>query len=236
VKDRITPIVDRRDLPRLVREVVEDVEAARPPAVPPESCRLCAQPDESAFETVVEFGDREDDSGMGLDLRRCPSCGQTYGYWFWNPVIHGDDAEEKLWRATPESVVEHLASRDGTSGPRLLFRRPAGIWVVSPLTPDDYVLRAAAASDLEALRLWLDHGGSANAVDPGGETALMKAIGCWAMATLEGREKVVRLLLDRGADVRARDREGRSALERARSWGRREAIVALLSEREGRLE
>jgi ankyrin repeat protein len=58
----------------------------------------------------------------------------------------------------------------------------------------------AALGDVNAVRLMLDHGANANAVDPLGRTPLMYAAASDLLAV-----DVVKLLIERGADVNAKD-------------------------------
>ncbi|HEY7181814.1 MAG TPA: ankyrin repeat domain-containing protein [Blastocatellia bacterium] len=68
------------------------------------------------------------------------------------------------------------------------------------------LLQTAALGDLRATRLMLDHGADVNAVDPMGRTALM-----YAATSDQLPLDVVKLFIERGADVNARSRHAQSA-------------------------
>lgn len=73
------------------------------------------------------------------------------------------------------------------------------------------LMYAARNGDTPALNALLKSGASVNISDNGGETALMKA------ATSSCNEETVRALLNAGADLKARDRQGRNALDSFRA-------------------
>jgi ankyrin repeat protein/beta-lactamase regulating signal transducer with metallopeptidase domain len=78
---------------------------------------------------------------------------------------------------------------------------------------------AAAAGQLDAVDLLLDHKASLELPNRNQETPLIKAAGA-------GRVDVVRALVDRGADVNARTRLGGTALSAAAASGRFEPEIA----------
>jgi len=73
------------------------------------------------------------------------------------------------------------------------------------------LMYAARNGDTPALNALLKSGASVNITDNGGETALTKA------ATSSCNEETVRALLNAGADLQARDRQGRNALDSFRA-------------------
>ena len=73
------------------------------------------------------------------------------------------------------------------------------------------LMYAAENGDTQAVNTLLRNGASVNLADNDGETALMKA------ATSSCTEETVRALLNAGADLNARDRKGRNALDSFRS-------------------
>lgn len=75
--------------------------------------------------------------------------------------------------------------------------------------PNDQLLVAAYQGDLDEARKALDSGANVNAADEYGNTALMLA----AEASPGSNDKVVKLLLERGADADARDPSGLTARE-----------------------
>lgn len=85
---------------------------------------------------------------------------------------------------------------------------------------------AAAASDVAEVRRLLDAGMAVDSVDPRGRTPLMLASGS-AVADDPG-ETLVKELLQRSADVRARDHSGWTCLHHACRNGRVQALKALL--------
>ena len=84
------------------------------------------------------------------------------------------------------------------------------------------LLRASLIGDLEAVRAFLSHGASVNAVDNNGRTALMEAV-------FAGQLETIRELLDRGADVNAQDNDGWAALMEAGAKGRLDIVRILLA-------
>src|SRR5262245_55093429 len=94
------------------------------------------------------------------------------------------------------------------------------------------LLRAAILGDLRATRLMLDHGADVNAVDPLGRTALMYA----ATSDLLPLD-VVKLLIERGANVNARSQHAQSgdtgltALDLAKMRGETPIVALLIKSR-----
>jgi outer membrane protein assembly factor BamB len=76
-------------------------------------------------------------------------------------------------------------------------------------TPDHRLLEAAYQGDLDAAKKALDSGANVNAADEYGNTALMLA----AEASPGSNDRVVKLLLEKGADADARDPSGLTAWE-----------------------
>jgi uncharacterized protein len=99
-------------------------------------------------------------------------------------------------------------------------------------TLNEQLIKAAAFADLESVKNLLDQGADANAKPRDGFTPLMAAASgeYWSVVTvmpgnyqkitlvpahgsgLGGRDKVATVLLENGADVNARDKDGRTAL------------------------
>lgn len=75
------------------------------------------------------------------------------------------------------------------------------------LSPSDksVLVRAASSEDTDAVRALIDNGGSLDARDQYGDTALI-------CAASTGRSENVKMLVDAGADLEARDTGGRTAL------------------------
>lgn len=97
------------------------------------------------------------------------------------------------------------------------------------------LLRAAKAGDVAAVKLLLAAGAKVDLPTVNGVTPLLAATGV-ASSVLDtrGRYKTepqaletARLLLEAGADVRARDRSGATALHGAANWGYNSVILAL---------
>ncbi|MFO0592451.1 MAG: ankyrin repeat domain-containing protein [Polyangiaceae bacterium] len=77
------------------------------------------------------------------------------------------------------------------------------------------------------LRFLLAHGANPNVANERGETPLIRAAGC-PYGSLEcGFPQRIKLLRDAGANVRARDKAGKSALDRAREQGSNEILPLL---------
>jgi peptidoglycan/LPS O-acetylase OafA/YrhL len=82
--------------------------------------------------------------------------------------------------------------------------------------------KAAKTGDIEALKHYLSNGESPNARDPSfGVTAL-------SWAALEGRAEIVELLIEAGADVNAKNRDGATPLHAAAFMGQLEVAQLLL--------
>jgi outer membrane protein assembly factor BamB len=95
--------------------------------------------------------------------------------------------------------------------------------VAARLDADEALFAAARSGDVAAVRARLDSGASPNAANRHGTTVLM-------MAADRGHADVVRLLVERGADVNARDRFfGSSPLELALSGRHTELALWLLA-------
>ena len=71
---------------------------------------------------------------------------------------------------------------------------------------------AASFWVLESVRLLLAAGASVHDSDEHGRTALMHALKCFFVTTLDDVPRVVEELLDAGADVAARDNDGNTPL------------------------
>jgi ankyrin repeat protein/mono/diheme cytochrome c family protein len=80
----------------------------------------------------------------------------------------------------------------------------------------------AGPGDSQALLNALEHGADANAADPISRTVLMRAAISETVAP-----EVMQRLIDRGADVQVKDREGLTALDYARRVGREPVIHVL---------
>ncbi len=87
---------------------------------------------------------------------------------------------------------------------------------------DLWLSEAAFTGDLEALRQALTDGADPNTKDPQSGSTLL------ATAALMGHTEVVGLLLEHGADVNARSRDGGTALHAAAFLGRAEIVKHLL--------
>lgn len=81
----------------------------------------------------------------------------------------------------------------------------------------------AGPGDSRALLAALEHGGDVNASDPLGRTVLMRAAASETLAP-----ETMQLLIERGADVHARDREGFTALDYALRTGRQPLVEVLV--------
>jgi uncharacterized protein len=87
----------------------------------------------------------------------------------------------------------------------------------------DYIskfLLAAYEGNLEFVEFCMLQGFSPNAIDEKGRTPLM-------IASFKGKERIVRYLLEKKADVSVKDNEGRTALDYAEE-GENENVLFLL--------
>jgi ankyrin repeat protein len=95
-------------------------------------------------------------------------------------------------------------------------------------------LRAAQSSDLVLMKLLLEHGADPKLVTDDGTTPLMVASGIgWVEGVTyewsrDANSETVKMILDLGADVNARNSEGRTALMGAAHKGRNEIVQTLV--------
>lgn len=128
-------------------------------------------------------------------------------------------------RAYPDIIAQAIVNGDDDIVQCLTERHSTSI------TTNDRIGKALAAAvttgRLNALRLLLSHGVNVNAyLNDDNDTALILAV----LAQNEDREEVVRLLLEKGADVAIRNASGKTALTTAKEH-RLAAIVRLLEDR-----
>jgi hypothetical protein len=94
---------------------------------------------------------------------------------------------------------------------------------------DKRLLEAAQQGDPELIRAAIAEGASANCRGTNGQTPLLQTI-CRATAPFDSRRRqCIAFLLERGADVDAKDRDGRSALICAARAGDLEAVKVLVN-------
>lgn len=115
------------------------------------------------------------------------------------------------------------ATRGDPDAVRALLDQGANInSVVNGRFPWTPLMHASFEGHLETARLLLDRGAAVNREDLDGFTA--------ATLAAEGEHwEVLKLLAARGEDIRRADATGRSALDRARSSGRRKLVEELLA-------
>ena len=82
--------------------------------------------------------------------------------------------------------------------------------------------RAVRAGRTRYVQFLLDHGANVNAADVAGDTPLRRAV------TEKKRFEVARLLIERGADVHAVNKRGKSVLESANNKTMKELIQTAL--------
>ena len=81
---------------------------------------------------------------------------------------------------------------------------------------------ASRAKKSDLIKRVLEHGISVNVTDNNGWSSLH-----WAMASTEDSVNIVRLLLERGCDKSIKDRQGRTALDLAKTFTRKEETAIL---------
>lgn len=94
---------------------------------------------------------------------------------------------------------------------------------IVPGFPTTYLITAATNNSLDLVRLLLQHKAQVNQPDAFKGTALMAAVG-------KANKVMVELLLGSGADVRAKDNDGKDAMALAKEGGNKE-IIALLEQK-----
>lgn len=113
------------------------------------------------------------------------------------------------------------AMKMGRSEIAKLFGVDAALEEVNTFSPQ-LLSKAAFAGDVDAMKQALTDGADPNIKDPQSGSTLL------ANAALMGHTKVVALLLENGADINARSRDGGTALHAAAFLGRTEAVKLLL--------
>lgn len=104
---------------------------------------------------------------------------------------------------------------------KLMLEYGADVNMTSQLNGQTPLFSAAAADNIDAMKLFLSHGADIKAKDHYGATALHEAA---SFAQLSA----IRLLLDAGASLDARDGEGQTPLYYAVERGRQDMVAALL--------
>ncbi len=122
-----------------------------------------------------------------------------------------------------------LGEMDGDGGPKrdskeAELRRKVALGLQKKLDDDlATMFNAIEEGDMEAVKLLLDKGFKANEVDYDMRSGLH-------FAAAKGEDKIVELLIQRGADVHLRDRWGRNALQDAIDSGHATVTSMLASQ------
>lgn len=122
-------------------------------------------------------------------------------------------SDATLWMATSSIEDLRLLVNAGLSSNQCPYHG---------LHPLMYACRADKTLNFPKVRYLIDLGAEVNAVGPGGRTALH-------YASRGGSAKLCELLLDAGADKTLLDEEGRTPLDVARSFDKKEVVRILLS-------
>ncbi len=129
--------------------------------------------------------------------------------------------------ASGHPPIYHAAAFDQTKAVELLLAHhadpntPVGNHSITQQPPETPLQYAAELGDRRMTALLIERGARVNAPGPTGRTALHYAI---------GHLDVLQMLLHKGADANARDRDGASALDEAVWYGLLEAAAVLLAD------
>ena len=120
-----------------------------------------------------------------------------------------------------------LANEKGHSGCVAAFKRHLEVASgESTIQVNEQIALAIAGGDVDTVMAWLDDGGHVNATFP--SDSYVKDIALLMIAASNGDERMIDLLLERGAGINQRDSEGGTALMYAAQKGRERATDVLL--------
>jgi ankyrin repeat protein len=152
---------------------------------------------------VFEAAATGDEAGLRAILKTAPESAHAFSRDGWTPL--------------------HLAAAFGTPGAvSRLLAGGASVDALSRNAQKNQPLHAAIAlgKNPETVRLLLDHGAQANAIQAGGFTAIFSA-------AASNRRDLAKLLISHGADARHRSESGKTPAEFARERGHAELAAWL---------
>ena len=136
----------------------------------------------------------------------------------------GIELEQEQFEAGKAKIRE-VFSADAKIGTEILTNAESpskNLWAASRASSPQSLSAAAFTGDLAAMKQALAGGADPNTKDPQSGSSLL------ATAALMGHTEVVDLLLEHGADVNAKSRDGGTALHAAAFLGRAEIVKLLL--------